>query len=80
MLQGTTTKEIPNTIEYMDKLNPLNAKQYTHTQRRMQVRVNFANPDMVGHTGNLEATIKSCALCDGCVQELLDVCDEVNGR
>lgn len=26
--------------------------------------VNFANPDMVGHTGNLEATIEACACMD----------------
>lgn len=44
------------------------------------VRVNFANPDMVGHTGDLAATVKACALCDACVSELLQVCDEVNGR
>jgi len=44
------------------------------------VRVNFANPDMVGHTGDLAATVKACALCDACVAELLQVCDEVNGR
>mmetsp|Transcript_20693 Transcript_20693/g.37063 ORF Transcript_20693/g.37063 Transcript_20693/m.37063 type:complete len:493 (-) Transcript_20693:423-1901(-) len=44
------------------------------------VRVNFANPDMVGHTGNLAATIQACETVDKCVQRLLDVCDEVNAR
>ncbi|MGK0309816.1 MAG: 2,3-bisphosphoglycerate-independent phosphoglycerate mutase [Lentimonas sp.] len=42
--------------------------------------VNFANPDMVGHTGVLEACIKACEVVDGCVQDLLDAVDSVNGR
>src|SRR5207249_2399069 len=29
--------------------------------------MNFANADMVGHTGNLEATIEACRLVDRCV-------------
>jgi hypothetical protein len=33
-----------------------------------QVRINFANPDMVGHTGDLEATKSCCALVDSCVK------------
>jgi 2,3-bisphosphoglycerate-independent phosphoglycerate mutase len=33
--------------------------------------VNFANPDMVGHTGNLEAVIKACETVDACVGELI---------
>ncbi|MHC4977377.1 MAG: 2,3-bisphosphoglycerate-independent phosphoglycerate mutase [Planctomycetota bacterium] len=34
--------------------------------------VNFANPDMVGHTGNLDATIKACETVDHCVGQLID--------
>lgn len=34
--------------------------------------VNFANPDMVGHTGNLEAAIKACAAVDQCVGQLIN--------
>ena len=41
--------------------------------------VNFANPDMVGHTGVLEACIKACEIVDGCVGELLEAIDEVGG-
>lgn len=33
-----------------------------------QVRINFANPDMVGHTGDLAATTACCALVDRCVK------------
>ncbi len=43
------------------------------------VVVNFANPDMVGHTGNLQAAVKACEFVDGCVGELLSAVDAVNG-
>jgi len=33
--------------------------------------LNFANPDMVGHTGNLKATIKAIEYVDGCVAEIV---------
>jgi 2,3-bisphosphoglycerate-independent phosphoglycerate mutase len=32
--------------------------------------VNFANPDMVGHTGNLAATIKAIEHVDLCLKEI----------
>ncbi len=34
--------------------------------------VNFANPDMVGHTGNLEATVKGVQVVDACVGRLAE--------
>jgi 2,3-bisphosphoglycerate-independent phosphoglycerate mutase len=34
--------------------------------------VNFANPDMVGHTGSLPAAIKACEVTDACVQKLIN--------
>jgi len=34
--------------------------------------VNYANGDMVGHTGNLEATIKAVEVVDECVGKLLE--------
>lgn len=33
--------------------------------------INFANPDMVGHTGNLKATIKAIEIVDNCLKEIL---------
>jgi len=33
--------------------------------------VNFANPDMVGHTGNLAAAIKAVEFVDGCVGAIM---------
>lgn len=32
--------------------------------------LNFANPDMVGHTGVLEAAIKACEVVDSCAQKI----------
>lgn len=34
--------------------------------------VNFANADMVGHTGSLPAAIKACETVDGCVGEIVE--------
>ena len=41
--------------------------------------VNFANGDMVGHTGSLDAAITACETVDQCVGELLKVMDERGG-
>ena len=34
--------------------------------------LNFANPDMVGHTGSIEATVKAVETVDACLSEVLD--------
>ena len=36
------------------------------------IRCNYPNGDMVGHTGNMTATIKGLQVIDGCLKELLD--------
>ncbi len=36
------------------------------------VCLNFANPDMVGHTGNLEAAIRAVETVDACAQAVVD--------
>ena len=42
------------------------------------VLVNFANPDMVGHTGVLEAAEKACKVVDECVGKIAKECKENN--
>ncbi len=42
--------------------------------------VNYANPDMVGHTGSLPAAIKAVEVTDAGVGELLDALAQVGGR
>ncbi len=43
------------------------------------VRVNFANGDMVGHTGILDSAIKAVQIVDECVKELIDTVNSLNG-
>ena len=38
------------------------------------ILVNFANPDMVGHTGVLEAAEKACKTVDDCVGKIAEKC------
>ena len=42
--------------------------------------INFANPDMVGHTGILDAAIKAVEAVDECVGKAVDAIREVNGQ
>jgi 2,3-bisphosphoglycerate-independent phosphoglycerate mutase len=44
------------------------------------VVVNYANPDMVGHTGSLPATVKAVEATDAGVGELLAALKQVGGR
>ncbi|MEQ8770863.1 MAG: 2,3-bisphosphoglycerate-independent phosphoglycerate mutase [Phycisphaerales bacterium] len=41
--------------------------------------VNFANPDMVGHTGSLDAAKQACAFVDACVGQIIDMTLERGG-
>jgi 2,3-bisphosphoglycerate-independent phosphoglycerate mutase len=34
--------------------------------------INYANADMVAHTGNIQATVKACGVVDECLQQLAD--------
>jgi 2,3-bisphosphoglycerate-independent phosphoglycerate mutase len=40
------------------------------------ILVNFANPDMVGHTGVIDAATKACKVVDECVGEIADKCKQ----
>lgn len=41
--------------------------------------INFANPDMVGHTGVMDAVIKAIETVDECVGEVVEVIKEAGG-
>jgi 2,3-bisphosphoglycerate-independent phosphoglycerate mutase len=41
--------------------------------------LNFANMDMVGHTGDLNAAIKACETIDKCVEKIIDLVKGKNG-
>ncbi|TAN58683.1 2,3-bisphosphoglycerate-independent phosphoglycerate mutase, partial [Patescibacteria group bacterium] len=40
---------------------------------------NFANADMVGHTGNIPATIEGIRLIDECLEKIKQALDKKNG-
>lgn len=40
------------------------------------ILVNFANPDMVGHTGSLEATVKAVMTVDLCLGKIIEKAEE----
>jgi 2,3-bisphosphoglycerate-independent phosphoglycerate mutase len=44
------------------------------------VILNFANPDMVGHTGVVEAGIRAVETIDGCVEQVVTKTLELGGR
>ncbi|KAB1224705.1 2,3-bisphosphoglycerate-independent phosphoglycerate mutase [Morella rubra] len=44
-----------------------------------QVRVNLPNGDMVGHTGDIEATVVACKAADEAVKMILDAVEQVGG-
>lgn len=44
-----------------------------------QIRVNIPNGDMVGHTGDVEATVVACKAADEAVKMILDAIEQVGG-
>jgi 2,3-bisphosphoglycerate-independent phosphoglycerate mutase len=43
------------------------------------VVVNFANPDMVGHTGDIPAVVKAVETTDACLARVIDAVQRANG-
>ncbi|HSW93790.1 MAG TPA: 2,3-bisphosphoglycerate-independent phosphoglycerate mutase [Gammaproteobacteria bacterium] len=41
---------------------------------------NFANPDMVGHTGNLAATVKAIETIDDCLSKIIPALEKAGGE
>ena len=48
-------------------------------QRVDLIVVNYANPDMVGHTGDLNAAIAACEAVDRCLGQVVETLDTVSG-
>ncbi len=53
--------------------------QAINSQQYDLIIVNYANPDMVGHTGDLQAAIKACEAVDIGIAQVLDALDAVGG-
>lgn len=62
------SRELAKTVIYY-----LKKKKYDFTV------LNFAAPDMIGHTGNLEAAIKCCHEVDKCLGQIIKAYLEVGG-
>ena len=43
------------------------------------VVINFANPDMVGHTGNMDATVKAIETVDKCIAKIVNATGAMGG-
>ena len=50
-----------------------------HSGKYDVIIINFANPDMVGHTGVENAAVKAIEVVDACVKRAVDAIKEVNG-
>ncbi|MCI8391531.1 MAG: 2,3-bisphosphoglycerate-independent phosphoglycerate mutase [Roseburia sp.] len=50
------------------------------SQKYDVIIINFANPDMVGHTGILDAAIKAVETVDGCVGKAVEALKEADGQ
>lgn len=69
-----------------DKAPPMSAEAVTDTACQAiekgiysLVVINYANPDMVGHTGNIEAAVQAIETVDTCLGRLLNSIQKVGG-
>lgn len=61
-------------VEVTDKVvDAINSKKYD------TIILNYANPDMVGHTGSLEAAIKALETIDKCVGRVVEAVEKNEG-
>jgi 2,3-bisphosphoglycerate-independent phosphoglycerate mutase len=57
-----------SSLEITDKLiESINASKYDF------ILVNFAAPDMIGHTGNMDSAIKAVEVIDSCLKKISDI-------
>ena len=73
-------------VETYDLKPEMSAKQVTEkvleaiqSEKYDSIILNYANPDMVGHTGNLEATIHALEVLDECIGKVVEAVEKVKG-
>lgn len=84
---GEERKLVPSqTVTHFDEAPEMSAPQITEavvkaitSEQYDFILVNFANPDMVGHTGNKDATVKAVEATDKCLSLLIPSVLEKNG-
>jgi len=86
-LNGQIEEKFPNEdrilvpsplIDTYDKTPAMSANEVTNelikniqAEKYDFIAVNYANPDMIGHTGNLEATIQAVDAVDKCLEKIV---------
>ena len=75
----------PKDVPTYDFKPEMSARQVTDTvvaklKDYDMVILNFANPDMVGHTGVVEAAVKACEVIDADVKEIVDETLRLGGK
>lgn len=82
--EGETRKLVPSPrVTTYDQTPAMNAFELTgHVSQRLKTKqddlmvVNYAQPDMIGHTGNYEAALEAVKATDRCLEQLIQHCDE----
>ncbi|MFT5696024.1 MAG: 2,3-bisphosphoglycerate-independent phosphoglycerate mutase [Myxococcota bacterium] len=81
-----TYVEVPSDVIAFDERPWMKAAEITDTvltelatQRYKHVRLNYANGDMVGHTGNLDASIQAVEVVDQQIGRLIPIIKQMNG-
>lgn len=74
----------PREVKTYDQKPEMSAREVTaqllqrlHSSQYHFALVNYANPDMVGHTGVLEAAIRAVQVVDECLGQLHRACEKV---
>lgn len=86
-LEGCTRKLIPSPkVSTYDLFPKMSSEEITRTLLEELdkniydlIVLNYANGDMLGHTGNLDATIESLEYLDKCVEKVFDKLKELDG-
>ena len=81
-----TYEEIPSDVVPFERAPAMKAVEIAtracaaiRSGRFDHVRLNFANGDMVGHTGDFDATVLSLEVMDTCVGEIFSATREMKG-
>ena len=69
----------PRDVKTYDEKPEMSAKEVSDRASRALrekapdfVLINYANPDMVGHTGNYEAAVSAMETLDGCLEQVVE--------
>lgn len=77
----------PKDVSTYDLKPEMSARQVTEALvKRLReqeiglVIANYANADMVGHTGNFEAAVRACEVIDECIGKVVDAATSTQGK